>query len=172
MTLIQRRGGGAHLHLHAKRRHNAANHPPAHPRLIRESLPRVGCIGLFGGDPTLMRRGAISSRSSIRASAKTTALRHHVIRLQRDAERRDSYGAQRSRPTREHYRARFARGNCFFREAQRARQAKTKSFKWRPPQAAERPASPAAHSTHQPRRLADESRATRGRVHAVVRQRV
>ncbi len=38
----------------------------------------------------------------------------------------------------------------------------------RPPQAAERPASPAAHSTHQARRLADESRAIRGRVHAVV----
>ena len=36
---------------------------------------------------------------------------------------------------------------------------------------AERPASPAAHSTHQARRLADEGNAIRGRVHAVVRCR-
>jgi len=36
----------------------------------------------------------------------------------------------------------------------------------------ERPASPAAHTTHQARRLADESRAIRGRVHAVVRRPV
>jgi len=34
--------------------------------------------------------------------------------------------------------------------------------------AAQRPASPAAHTTHQARRLAHESRAIRGRVHAVV----
>jgi hypothetical protein len=38
--------------------------------------------------------------------------------------------------------------------------------------AAERPASPAAHTTHQARRLADESNAIRGRVHAVVRRPV
>ena len=38
--------------------------------------------------------------------------------------------------------------------------------------AAQRPASPAAHSMKQARRLADESRAIRGRVHAVVGRRV
>ncbi len=36
----------------------------------------------------------------------------------------------------------------------------------------ERPASPAAHSTKQARRLADESPAIRGRVHAFVRRGV
>ena len=35
----------------------------------------------------------------------------------------------------------------------------------------ERPASPAAHTTKQASNLADESRAIRGRVHAVVRPR-
>ena len=37
---------------------NAANHPPAHPRLIRATLERVGCIGLFGRVATLRRRAA------------------------------------------------------------------------------------------------------------------
>ncbi len=45
--------------------HNAANHPPARPRLMRATLERVGCIGLFGGDPTLRIRGAHNHRDSL-----------------------------------------------------------------------------------------------------------
>jgi hypothetical protein len=39
-------------------RYNSANNPPAYSRLMRGTLQRVGCIGLFGGDTTPLQRGA------------------------------------------------------------------------------------------------------------------
>ena len=54
---------------------------------MKAALPAVGCIGLFGGGPTLIARGAIPSLSNIQASMKTTAPHNHVAQLQSNAER-------------------------------------------------------------------------------------
>jgi hypothetical protein len=46
------------------KRYNAANHPPAHPRIMRAALERVGCIGLFGRGATLTRRAARTTHNT------------------------------------------------------------------------------------------------------------
>jgi hypothetical protein len=69
------------------KRPNAANQPPrTQPRhgqvsRMKATLFAVGCIGLFGSDPTPPTRGAHPSRIAIRASTQSTPPHCHVTQL-------------------------------------------------------------------------------------------
>ena len=137
---------------------------------MTSTLTPVGCIGLFGGGPTPKARGAIPTRTGFQAPTERTSPRSHVTRpsKKRGADQLACrtmpaaiMGALSRKPN-------SAQLFSFVRRNVRSRRAPNLSTS--PAiQAAERPASPAAHATHQASKLMDEGRAIRGRVHAVVR---